>query len=137
MPPLTFLRASFYEPGTNMHSKTPKLDCDFVTCDIVTLRWFIKCGNRKNRILLLYILYIIYIIIIYNNSTLHFWKVLNVTKSHVTKSLFSAYYVFKPTCLSKKPIHLSYKPSGLQVRFSGERYKPFSLSKQPIDERNI
>ena len=71
---------------------------------------------------------------------MHFWKVLNVTKSHVTMSLLRmtpAYYVFKPTCLSKKPIHLSYKPSGLQVRFSDESYKPFSLSKQPIDERNI
>ena len=39
--------------------------------------------------------------------------------------------------MSKKPFHLSYKPSVLQVGLSGERYKPFNQNKQPFGERNI
>ena len=53
-----------------------------MTFDFVTLRRFIRCGNSRSRILLLYI----NIIITPNNSFLHFRKVLIVTNSQVTKA---------------------------------------------------
>ena len=48
----------------------------------------------------------------------------------------SVYYILESLCISKKPLHLSYKPNGLQVGLSGESYKPFGQRKQPFGERN-
>ena len=45
-------------------------------------------------------------------------------------------YSLQPTYISKKPLHLSYKPNGLQVGLSGESYKPFGQRKQPLGVRN-
>ena len=63
----------------------------FVTFDFVTLRRFIRCGNSRSKILLLYN----NIIITHNNSHLHFPKVLIVTNSHVTKAHFIRRFVLK------------------------------------------
>ena len=56
----------------------------FVTFDFVTLRGFMRWGNSRSRILLLYIIYILYIIITYNDGIMHLCEGLNVTNSHVT-----------------------------------------------------
>ncbi len=62
-------------------------------------------------------------------GVLEFWQLNSLRMRPV-------YYILKPLGMSKKPLHLSYKPNGLQVRFPDESYKPFGQSKQPLGERN-